>query len=82
MGEYVIHMGNAPMTARLAEVLNQQLRESNHSVSETSRKTGIPYPTLYRRLHNQGHGLTIDETERLAGALNTTPTDLLKQATK
>lgn len=75
-------MGNAPMTARLAEVLNRQLRESNLSVSETSRKTGIPYPTLYRRLHNQGHGLTIDETERLAGALNTTPTDLLKQATK
>ena len=73
-------MSNAPMTARLAEVLNRQLQESNLSVSETSRKTGIPYPTLYRRLHNQGHGLTIDETERLAGALNTPPTDLLNQA--
>ena len=63
-------MGNAPMTARLAEVLNRQLRDSNLSVSETSRKTGIPYPTLYRRLNNAGHGLTIDETERLAGAHN------------
>lgn len=73
-------MGNAPMTARLAEVLNRQLRESNLSVSEASRKTGIPYPTLYRRLHNAGRGLTIDETERLAGALNTTPAGLLKQA--
>ncbi len=72
-------MANAPMTARLAEVLNRQLRESNLSVSETSRKTGIPYPTLYRRLHNQGHGLTIDEPERLAGALNTPPADLLNQ---
>ena len=80
MGDYVIHMGNTLMTARLAEVLNRQLQEANLSVSETSRKTGIPYPTLYRRLHNQGHGLTIDETERLAGALNTTPTDLLNQA--
>lgn len=75
-------MGNAPMTARLAEVLNRQLAASNLSVSAASRKTGIPYPTLYRRLHNAGHGLTIDETERLAGALNTTPNDLLKQATK
>lgn len=73
-------MGNTPMTARLAEVLNRQLQEANLSVSETSRKTGIPYPTLYRRLHNQGHGLTIDETERLAGVLDTTPTDLLNQA--
>ena len=73
-------MGNAPMTARLAEVLNRQLRESNLSVSAASRKTGIPYPTLYRRLNSGGRGLTIDETERLAGALNTTPTDLLNQA--
>ena len=75
-------MGNSPMTARLAEVLNHQLNESNLSVSAASRKTGIPYPTLYRRLHNNGHGLTIDETERLARALNTTPPDLLTQATK
>lgn len=73
-------MGNTPMTARLAEVLNRQLQEANLSVSETSRKTGIPYPTLYRRLRNAGHGLTIDETERLAGALNTAPADLLNQA--
>jgi DNA-binding helix-turn-helix protein len=68
------------MTARLAEVLNRQLQEANLSVSETSRKTGIPYPTLYRRLHNAGRGLTIDETERLAGALGTTPTHLIAQA--
>ena len=80
MATYSVHVNTKPMTARLAEVLNRQLQESNLSVSETSRKTGIPYPTLYRRLHNQGHGLTIDETERLAGALNTTPTDLLNQA--
>ena len=80
MVTYSVHVNTKPMTARLAEVLNRQLRESNLSVSETSRKTGIPYPTLYRRLHNAGHGLTIDETERLAGALNTTPTDLLNQA--
>lgn len=82
MAIYSVHVNTKPMTARLAEVLNRQLRESNLSVSETSRKTGIPYPTLYRRLHNAGHGLTIDETERLAGALNTTPADLLTQATK
>ncbi len=75
-------MGNSPMTARLAEVLNHQLNESNLSVSAASRKTGIPYPTLYRRLNSGGRGLTIDETERLARALNTTPTDLLTQATK
>lgn len=74
-------MGNAPMTARLAEVLNRQLRESNLSVSETSRKTGIPYPTLYRRLHNAGHGLTIDETERLANTLGTSLPELVKQVT-
>lgn len=75
-------MGNTPMTARLAEVLNRQLAASNLSVSETSRKTGIPYPTLYRRLNNAGRGLTVDETERLARTLDTTPIDLLKQATK
>ena len=75
-------MGNTPMTARLAEVLNRQLAASNLSVSETSRKTGIPYPTLYRRLHNNGRGRTVDETERLARTLDTTPIDLLKQATK
>jgi predicted transcriptional regulator len=80
MATYSVHVNTKPMTARLAEVLNRQLRESNLSVSETSRKTGIPYPTLYRRLHHAGHGLTIDETERLAGALNTTPVDLLNQA--
>lgn len=80
MATYSVHVNTKPMTARLAEVLNRQLQESNLSVSETSRKTGIPYPTLYRRLHNAGHGLTIDETERLAGALNTTPVDLLNQA--
>ena len=80
MTTYSVHVNTKPMTARLAEVLNRQLQESNLSVSETSRKTGIPYPTLYRRLHNAGHGLTIDETERLAGALNTTPADLLNQA--
>lgn len=73
-------MGNTPMTARLAEVLNRQLQEASLSVSETSRKTGIPYPTLYRRLHNAGHGLTIDETERLAGALGTTATHIIQQA--
>ena len=75
-------MGNTPMTARLAEVLNRQLAASNLSVSETSRKTGIPYPTLYRRLNNAGRGLTVDETERLARTLDTTPVELLKQATK
>ena len=51
-------MGNSPMTARLAEVLNHQLNESNLSVSAASRKTGIPYPTLYRRLNSGGRGLT------------------------
>lgn len=75
-------MGNTPMTARLAEVLNRQLAASNLSVSETSRKTGIPYPTLYRRLNNAGRGLTVDETERLARTLDTTLVDLLKQASK
>ena len=82
MATYSVHVNTKPMTARLAEGLNRQLRESNLSVSETSRKTGIPYPTLYRRLHNAGHGLTIDETERLARALGTTPTHLITQATK
>ena len=82
MATYSVHMDTKPMTARLAEVLNRQLAASNLSVSETSRKTGIPYPTLYRRLNNAGRGLTVDETERLARTLDTTPVDLLKQASK
>lgn len=74
-------MVSAPMTARLAEVLNRQLQESNLSVSETSRKTGIPYTTLYRRLNSGGRGLTVDETERLANTLGTSLPELVKQVT-
>ena len=73
-------MGNTPMTARLVEALNRQRQEANLSVSETSRKTGIPYPTLYRRLHNAGHGLTINETERLAAVLGITASQIITQA--
>lgn len=74
-------MDTKPMTARLAEVLNRQLRDSNLSVSEASRKTGIPRPTLIRRLNSGGRGLTVDETERLANTLGTSLPELVNQVT-
>ena len=73
-------MGTEPLTSRLVEVINRQIQETNLSIFSMAEKTGIPNAILHRKLTNHGRGLTVDEVERVATHLGTTPTALIAQA--
>ena len=73
-------METEPLTSRLVGVINRQIQGNNLSVLSVAEKTGIPHVTLRRRLTNHGRGLTVDEVERVATHLGTTPTALIAQA--
>lgn len=54
------------------------INENHTNRHALSRKTGIGYQTLNRKL--DGGSLTIEQLEKIAGAFNLNPLELLKDA--
>lgn len=49
------------------------------SITDISRATGIPAPTVARYLYGQPHGMTLHLLVAIAGYLGTTVADLMEE---
>lgn len=73
----VVHMDTNPPP--IIRAITHQMEATGTSLLQLSKATDIPRSTLQRRLRT-GRGLQLEEINRIAAALGTTPTRLITQA--
>ena len=73
----VVHMDTNPPP--IIRAITHQMETTGTSLLQLSKATDIPRSTLQRRLRT-GRGLQLEEINRIAAALGTTPTRLITQA--
>jgi transcriptional regulator with XRE-family HTH domain len=70
---------NEALTDAIAAIVRTKLDARGHNQSFTAAATGIPRVTLIRRLNGQTP-FTTTELLAVASVLNTTPSDILREA--
>lgn len=69
------------ITAGTAALIKKAVEESGKSVEDVAQITGIPYSTLYRRVHGQTD-ITVTQLYAVAKATGRTVPDLLPYLTR